>query len=208
MNKLIVNADDYGLGKLFNAGIIELAQAGIVTSISVMIKRQPVEVKELLSLKNVSIGLHLELGNNSEAREIENQIELFSEKFGKLPSHLDGHQHCHLTADNIENVISVAKKYNLPVRSKSIVDRLLLTKNQLKTPDNFISWHPKRAKEMLSALENETARVCELVCHPGYYDKNADVLYNESREKELEFLKSDAFENISKKFEKISYNEI
>lgn len=34
--KIIITADDYGMSQRFNAGILELAQNGTVTSISVM----------------------------------------------------------------------------------------------------------------------------------------------------------------------------
>ena len=59
--KLIVNADDYGLSPLFNKGILALIEKGIVTSTTVMIKRKYVRPALLTKFEKISIGLHLEL---------------------------------------------------------------------------------------------------------------------------------------------------
>ncbi|MDA3814885.1 MAG: ChbG/HpnK family deacetylase [Patescibacteria group bacterium] len=64
MNKLIVNADDYGISSKFNSGIIELIEKEVVTSTTVMVKRNFVEAGKLMSVikkYNISVGLHLEL---------------------------------------------------------------------------------------------------------------------------------------------------
>lgn len=206
--KLIINADDYGLSPKFNKGISELAKNNIVSSVSVMIDRKFIKIDDFKKFEDISIGLHLELKEKSSIKNIEAQLKKFRRKFGYLPSHLDGHKHCHLTDNNIYKVIKVAKKYNFPVRSRFPKDRKILKKYKIKTLDNFISWHSKRKNKLFSNLKNIKAKITELVCHPGYYDKNCDSSYNRQRELELKLLKSRRFKDLLKNFDLISYNEL
>jgi len=208
MRKIIINADDYGLSPLFNKGILELIKKEVVTSTTVMIKRKYIRPALLAKFKNISVGLHLELKEKDSKKEIEDQIAHFVKKFKHLPSHLDGHQHCHLTEPNFPNVIRVAKKYSLPVRSYAEKDRLLLKKNKIKTPNTFISWHPSRTDKIPGKFKDAQKKVTELVCHPGYYDKNSSYPYNKQREQELKFLRSKEFKSFVKNFEKINYNNL
>ena len=208
IKKLIINADDWGLSPLFNKGILELVEEGIVTSISVMINHEYIEPKNLLTFPKISIGLHLELGKESEISEIENQVEKFKQLFNRFPSHLDGHQHCHILPGNIENVIAVAKKHSLPVRSRFSEDREFFIKNGIKTPGLFLSWHPKRAEEFIEKIKNINVYIAEIVCHPGHFDENCDYLYNKQREQEFKFLKSPKLLSIISKFKLISYYEL
>jgi predicted glycoside hydrolase/deacetylase ChbG (UPF0249 family) len=101
----------------------------------------------------------------------------------------------------------VAKKYNLPIRSRHEKEAEKIKKTKIKTPEKFISWHPKRKEKLLKELKKPEKNVIELVCHPGYFDKNCDYPYNKEREKELEILKSQKFKNILKNFKLIKYTE-
>jgi predicted glycoside hydrolase/deacetylase ChbG (UPF0249 family) len=60
--KLIINADDFGMTKYVNEAIIELCKLGVTTSTTVMVN-MPFwkEITDLLPLKHVSIGLHVNL---------------------------------------------------------------------------------------------------------------------------------------------------
>lgn len=205
---IIINADDYGLSPLFNKGILELAQKNIISSISVMIKRKYANTKELKNLKNISLGLHLELQEKDTQKEIESQLKKFKTKLGQLPSHLDGHKHLHLTKHNLPLVIKIAKKYKLPVRSHLDKDHMILKKSGIKTPDIFISWHPKRREKLFKKLAEIKQKKAELVCHPGYCDKKLKLSYNKQREEELQTLKSRRFKKILNNFKLINYNEI
>ncbi len=205
---IIINADDWGFSPFFNKGILKLIRRGLVTSVSVMVNQKYLEPEKLLSFDNISIGLHLELDESSGADEIEMQINKFKQMFGKLPSHLDGHQHCHILPKHINNVARIAKKYALPVRSRFNEDRDFLKKNKIKTPDFFLSWHPKRTEKLIDQLENVDVCVIEMVCHPGYFDKNCNYSYNKQREQELNFLQSSNFLNIISKFKLTNYYEL
>src|SRR4030065_195749 len=63
MKYLIVNADDFGLSDYINEGIIKGHQAGIITSATLMIKREYTRAAVRLSKGNRSlcVGLHLDL---------------------------------------------------------------------------------------------------------------------------------------------------
>ncbi len=208
MRKIIINADDYGLSEKFNKGILELAKKNIISSITVMIDKKHIKSSDLLNFRGISIGLHLELKERTSLREIEDQVKKFKNKFGKFPSHFDGHQHCHLTGGNLFKVIEIAQKYNLPVRSRFTEDREILKKHKIKTPDRFISWHPKRKEKLFKEIKEAEENIVELVCHPGYYDENCKYIYNEQREKELKILKSREFSEMIKRFKLVNYYEL
>ena len=178
MKKIIINADDFGLAKNFNEGILELAQKRIITSTTVMINRPFARSSEPQKAKNISTGLHLELETDSSIKEIENQIKLFRKIFDKEPSHLDGHQHLHLTKENLPKIIKIAQKHNLPIRSRFDEDRRVLKKSGIRTPDQFISWHPSRKEILFEKINSVQEEVVELVCHPGYFDRTCDYPYN------------------------------
>jgi predicted glycoside hydrolase/deacetylase ChbG (UPF0249 family) len=61
--QLIVNADDYGLSRGVNRGIIRAMKEGVVTSTTVMVNMPDMEshLDELLALRGVSVGVHLVL---------------------------------------------------------------------------------------------------------------------------------------------------
>lgn len=209
--KLIITADDWGLSPEFNQGIIETARAGVTTGISIMIRRSFVDEDALLQIQNekLALGLHLELEGNSPESEIFSQIEEFQKRLEQLPDYLDGHQHHHLSERFLSYTIAAAKQYDLPVRSRYPEDRITLQEAGIRTPDNFISWHPSR----LSVLEEriETAKqfsLSELVVHPGYFDPNCDYPYNHKREMELSFLKSEKFQQLITDFQRIPYTEV
>jgi chitin disaccharide deacetylase len=205
--KLIINADDYGLDRKFNRGIIELVKKGIVTSVSVMVNKKYVYPKEVASLKNISIGLHLELKEKDTANSTEKQVRKFKKIFNQEPSHLDGHKHCHITQANIKSVIKIAKKYNLPVRSRLREDRKILKTNCIKTPGLFLGWHPKRKEVLFKRLKEDKSSIAELVCHPGYYSVANTSSYNRQRQAEFKILKSRTFRQLLGRFTLINYNE-
>jgi chitin disaccharide deacetylase len=61
--RLIVNADDYGLSRGVNTGIIEAAEKGVVTSASMMVNLPGFDdaVAQARSCPSLSLGLHLNL---------------------------------------------------------------------------------------------------------------------------------------------------
>lgn len=112
-----------------------------------------------------------------------------------------------MTKHNLPKITRTARKYNLPVRSKFAEDRKIFKKYKIKTPDEFISWHPKRKENFFNKIKNIRRDVTEIVCHPGYYDKNCKYPYNKQRKLELKVLKSKEFGKIIKEFKLINYHE-
>jgi len=184
----IVTADDYGLSPKFNEGILDAAQSGLISGISVMIEREYIDPSVSTTLLNVSLGLHLEISDEAPEAAIERQIRLFQDTFHAPPTHLDGHQHRHLLPENLPATIEAAKRHGIPVRSRFDEDRAILRDAGIHTPDLFISWHPTRVHMFLEKIEKSEWLV-EIVCHPGYYDADSDYPYNKYREQELRIMK-------------------
>ncbi|MFO7806950.1 MAG: ChbG/HpnK family deacetylase [Candidatus Moraniibacteriota bacterium] len=210
IKKIIVNADDFGLAKEFNKGIIDLAKQGFVTSTTILINRKHTGKYWFLSLNEyskapISVGLHLEIADNASVKEIEEQISKFKQKTGFLPSHLDGHNHCHLTKNNLPIVIKVAKKYNFPLRSSALSNRRLIKKEKIKTPDKFISWHPIRKESLFKELKKNNSEITEMVCHPGYRDQKTLYPYNKQREEEIKVFKSENFRELIRGYQMVNY---
>jgi predicted glycoside hydrolase/deacetylase ChbG (UPF0249 family) len=207
MEGYILTADDYGLAEGFNRGILELANTGYLSGISVMVKRKFVRPSDLLTLPHIDLGLHLELVTPASEKDIQKQIEIFQKLFERMPDYLDGHQHCHIAQENIEAVILIAQKYRLPVRSRFSEDRERLRAAGIATPDAFISWHPTR-KEIFFENVRQARGMTEIVCHPGYFDAQTDYPYNREREAELEILKSQEFQDLLRHRPRFRYSTL
>jgi predicted glycoside hydrolase/deacetylase ChbG (UPF0249 family) len=126
--RLIVNADDFGLSRGVNRGIIRAHEQGIVTSASLMVRAPEAEAAAAYagSHPGLSVGLHIDLcewvfvdeawrpvyevvpvGDSAAiAGEVARQLEAFRELMGCDPSHLDSHQHVHRS----EPVLSVVSR--------------------------------------------------------------------------------------------------
>ncbi|MBM4063224.1 MAG: ChbG/HpnK family deacetylase [Planctomycetes bacterium] len=123
--RLIVTADDYGLAREVDDGIVDLVAAGCVTAVSVLVNRPC--APDLSRLGGVAPGLHLDLtlgqpassvpvpslvggdgafrgdaGAQLEAldladvaREWRAQLAAFQALAGRAPAHLDVHKHLH-----------------------------------------------------------------------------------------------------------------
>ncbi len=208
MRKLIINADDYGLSEQFNKGILELIRKRIVTSTTVMVNKNFIKPKELLKYGNISVGLHLDLGFETSTEEIDSQIRKFRKLFGRLPSHLDGHKYYHLLHSNFPKVLKIARKHKLPVRSTCPADRKDMKRFEIKTPDQYISWHPARKEKLFKELSSAKSKTIELLCHPGYFDPKAIASYNKQREAELKILRDLEFRNLIRDFNLVSYSNV
>lgn len=65
MNKIIFNADDFGISRGVNAAILESYQHGILNAASLMVNQKYAEeaVKALQKMPNLDLGLHVNLTN-------------------------------------------------------------------------------------------------------------------------------------------------
>lgn len=120
MRLLVVNADDFGLARGANEGIIEAHANGIVTSTSLMVLRPAAEEAAMLAraYPELSVGLHFEddeLGDGRQAeRGFRAQLERFRELVGRDPTHVDSHHHVH--ASHLTTFTDLVEPLGVPLR--------------------------------------------------------------------------------------------
>jgi predicted glycoside hydrolase/deacetylase ChbG (UPF0249 family) len=135
VKKLVVNADDFGRSSPINRGIIEGHQKGIVTSASLMTRREGFDEAVQLARMNpgLGIGLHLDLDHFFEvqhgsgrllrykdaeipltaiADETESQLRKILQT-GLPIGHLDGHHHVHLRPEIYATIAALTAKYKI-----------------------------------------------------------------------------------------------
>ena len=123
-------------------------------------------------------------------REGEAQIEAFTRRFGRAPTHLDSHHHVHRVPRVMDAVVDVALAARLPLRSQDAGFREGLRRHGIATTDHFIGdaegepyWTTERLLDQLATLP---LGLTELMCHPGVFDEDlAYSRYGRQREVEL-----------------------
>jgi predicted glycoside hydrolase/deacetylase ChbG (UPF0249 family) len=199
---LIVNADDLGHSDAVNAGIAEGHERGIVTSASLMVKRDAAEEAAAYARSNPSlgIGLHLDLGewihregegwvalyevNESDAEaEVQHQLARFRAIVGREPTHIDSHQHVHLREPARSVVVAAGRRLRIPVRH---FDQLVRYRGdfygQTETGESLPALIAPAA--LVRVLEELPEGVTELCCHPAKGTVPGSS-YGAEREREL-----------------------
>ncbi len=123
-------------------------------------------------------------------REGEAQIEAFTRRFGRAPTHLDSHHHAHRVPRVMDAVVDVALAARLPLRSQDAGFREGLRRHGIATTDHFVGdaegepyWTTERLLDQLATLP---LGLTELMCHPGLFDEDlAYSRYGRQREVEL-----------------------
>ena len=126
-------------------------------------------------------------------REAEAQIEAFTRRFGRPPTHLDSHHHVHRLPGIRDVVFGVVVAVRVPLRSQDPGFRDGLRRHGVRTPDHFVGdagaepyWTLERLLDVLARLP---VGLTELMCHPGHYDDAlAQSRYGPPREVELRAL--------------------
>jgi len=205
---LIVNADDFGLCRSVNRGIIEAREWGILTSASLMV-RQPAAAEAAEYAKRtrgMSVGLHVDLGewicrdgdwvrlyevvqtDDAEAvrQEIGRQLAEFRRLMGKDPSHLDSHQHAHRNKPVCSIMLALAEELGIVLRECNpsvcyVGDFYGQDEEGLRIP-GALSF-----SGLANILANLGEGISELGCHPGYAD-DLQSPYNREREEEVRVL--------------------
>lgn len=208
---LIVNADDFGLTNGLNCGIIEAHERGIVTSASLMV-RHPAAVAAAEYARahpELSVGLHFEVAewryrdrkwemayrvvDVTDAKaleaEFERQLNRFEELMARKPTHLDSHQHAHLSEPLRGVVLREAKKLQLPLRNCT---RALVHCGSFygQTDEGEPLAEGISRERLVSLIETLPSGWTELTCHPGYA-RGLDSVYLLGRETELHVLCSE-----------------
>jgi predicted glycoside hydrolase/deacetylase ChbG (UPF0249 family) len=203
---LIVNADDLGLCDGVNAGIVEAHEGGIVTSASLMVRKPGAAAAARLASDrpSLAVGLHIDIGrwdyesgewkvayescspDDEEATEAEcrGQLEAFRELLERDPTHLDSHQHTHMSEPVASVAERLASELGVPLRGHRIrYEGGFYGQSSRGEPypegvdvDSLI--------RLIHALE---AGWTELGCHPGI-GVESESSYGAERERELRTL--------------------
>ncbi len=209
---VIVNADDFGLTNGVNRGIIEVHERGIVTSASLMVRYPAAkEAAEYARRRTqLSVGLHLDLGEwryrdgewfpfyqvvdaddpCAVRLECHRQLREFHTLLGAPPTHIDSHQHVHLSEPVRTVVNEIAAELGVSLRSCSPSIRYCGGfYGQTGEGDPY---HEGIAVESLVRMvDNLSPGWTEIGCHPGFPD-DLDSVYLTERAEEVRVLCSDA----------------
>jgi len=184
MKYLIINADDFGMSKVFNESILDLIRDGKIKSTTVMVNRgigdEKKQIEELIELSktlNLSVGLHLEFKNKDYVSQIESQFQKFKSFLGFSPSHIDIHRSRDFR-DSFPIVAEFCKKINVPFRNRGEVFEGVKTTTENAFTGTFKDFI--EIKEWVKTLED--GKYYEILFHPGIYDPGCKSTLNKDRE--------------------------
>jgi predicted glycoside hydrolase/deacetylase ChbG (UPF0249 family) len=191
---LVITADDYGYWPSYNAGILEAIEMGAIDCVSAMVERDYCEPEPLLAT-GVEIGLHIEFegrwGPRSGAparTSLRVQLERFGDLFGRWPSFLNGHHHCHARPELATPVFQTAQAINGPVRSVNPDHRQWLRERGIDTPDLLVGRTESREAAEPVEIHDPPEGVTEWMTHPGHADSESGSSYDKARQEDLELL--------------------
>lgn len=205
---LIVNADDFGLTRGINRGIIEAHERGIVTSASLMVRYPDAEEAAAYGRRHstFSIGLHFdaaewrfdgkawkaayEVIDTRDAEQVRTefakQLRRFKELMGRNPTHIDSHQHVHSSDPTRSILLGFADQIGVPLRNcYPKVNFQGGFYGQTGEGEPFADGISLTGLRRL--IESTQPGWTELGCHPGYSD-DLDSVYALEREEELRTL--------------------
>ena len=205
---LIVNADDFGLSRGVNRGIVRAFRNGVLTSASLMVYGSAAKEAANFGRRNreLSLGLHVDLAEwiysdgdwmarykiidtedpKAITRELSKQLRLFRNLVGKEPTHIDSHQHAHQREPVRSILLEAAQTLSIPLRSFSpCISYCGDFYGQTGEGAPF----PKAItiKNLLTILSQLPSGWTELGCHPGD-DERLDSVYRKERKKEVTVL--------------------
>jgi chitin disaccharide deacetylase len=204
--QLIVNADDLGLSPAVNAGIAAAHERGIVTSASLMVRQAaaPAAADYAAAHPELAVGLHIDLGqwdyvngewmvayercdaDDEAAVEVEcrAQLEGFHRLLGREPTHLDSHQHVHMSEPVAAVAARLAAELGVPLRARGIRYEGSFYGQTGKGEPLPEGIGVERLIEIVSGLP---AGWTELGCHPGL-GMGGESSYGVEREREVQAL--------------------
>jgi predicted glycoside hydrolase/deacetylase ChbG (UPF0249 family) len=193
---LIINADDLGLSRGVNDGIVEAHARGVVTSASLMVNRPGAEHAAALAHEHplLSVGLHLDDEGNPNlddpdqaAHMFRAQLELFRQLVGSEPTHVDSHHHAHTENKRLDVFAELVAPLGVPLRHDGRVPYL----------GGFYGQPRPRATDLryvgrdflLELIRSSVAEgFTEIGCHPARVNDDFQSSYLDERAVELETL--------------------
>ena len=230
--RLIVNADDFGISKAINLGIIEAYNEGIVKSTTLMCNMEAVDHAVKLANENPEIGVGVDslvdekgnflksegIGEKAKKDDIRKELECQFNKFlsyGMKPTHIDTHHHVHRIKKVFEVVKEIAIKNNLPVRlmGETYDSMYEGIKSTSKFSESFYEKEMVTEENLIRLLEEyKDFETVEIMSHPGYLDQNIlnRTSYSIERTIELETLVSKKVKEYIKEnnIELISFSQL
>jgi predicted glycoside hydrolase/deacetylase ChbG (UPF0249 family) len=191
---LVITADDYGYWPSYNQGILEAIEMGAIDCVSAMVEREHCDPEPLLD-SGAEIGLHIEFegrwGPRSGAparTSLRVQLERFGDIFGRWPSFLNGHKHCHARPELATPVFQTAQQIGAPVRSVNPDHRQWLRERGIDTPDLLLGRMESKEDAEPVELRDLPLGVTEWVTHPGHPDSESGSTYDLARQEDLALL--------------------
>lgn len=206
---LIVNADDFGMSSLVNAGVIEAHERGVVTAATLMV-RMPAAAEAAAYARRrpqLTVGLHLDLGEWSYAdgewralydvvdwsderalaAEVCNQLDAFADMVGRRPTHLDSHQHVHRVEPVRGLLRRAGRELGVPVRHQHPG---IAYRGDFYGQDGKGIPYPAAITldALIAVLDTLPSGWTELGCHPGHADPELATSYRDERPVELAVL--------------------
>jgi predicted glycoside hydrolase/deacetylase ChbG (UPF0249 family) len=208
MRYLIINADDFGLSRGVNRGVMQGHAAGILTSASLMVYGPASREAAAYSRRqrNFSTGLHVDLGewiyqkgdwqpiyqkaalDDSKAvgKEVSRQMTMFRRRMGKNPTHLDSHQHVHHHPAVLNVLVRLSRRLGVPLRHHSL-NIHYCGAFYGQTGEGAPLPHVLSRLGLRKILKGLPTGLSELCCHPGL-DNDVKNVYRTERTKEVKVL--------------------
>lgn len=217
---VILNADDFGMSRIFNDKILDLLESGNISSTTVLVNRvndaQDAQIGKLATIGrkgSASVGLHTEVDPARPMHmQLEEQYAKFSSIFGFTPSHLDLHVPRKLRESIgkheavVEHAIDdFAAEMGIPYRNHG---KIRLRAKSTAKPVFFCTGKSFSEIEeyLMHMREGESY---ELLFHPGEYDPECDSSLNEGRLIDYDnAIKAAKFIRSRAAFKMISYLEL
>ena len=192
---LVITGDDYGYWPSYNRGILEAVEMGALDCVSAMVEREHCDPKPLLET-GIEIGLHVEFearwGPRSGAparTALRVQLDRFVDLFGRWPSFLNGHKHCHARPELATPVFQMAQQIGMPVRSVNPDHRQWLRERGIHTPDLLVGRTRSSEPAEPPEIRKPPPGVTEWVTHPGHPDSASGSSYDIARQEDLSLLR-------------------
>lgn len=159
-----------------------------------------------------------EKANNFDLGEVRAEWQAQVEAFlaaGRKPDHLDSHHHSSCSSQDLFTVmLELAREYSLPIRFPTKLDGnfppieplvQVLEKSSVRSPQSCITsfYEEGVSMENLTGIISAAPEgVSELMCHPGYADRELmeGSSYNTARELEMRILTSPEIKSCFEKY--------
>jgi predicted glycoside hydrolase/deacetylase ChbG (UPF0249 family) len=116
------------------------------------------------------------------------QLERFGDLFGRWPSFLNGHKHCHARPELATPVLQTAQQIGAPVRSINPDHRQWLRERNIDTADLLIGRTESKQPAEPPEVRNPPPGVTEWMVHPGHADSGSGSNYDLARQEDLGLL--------------------